>query len=255
MSQNRPLEGKTAIITGATSGIGRAAAILFAHSGAKVIAAGRRAPEGMETARLATADGGICEFVQCDVTDAEQVNALVQRAVDVFGRLDCAFNNAGVFPDTGRLHESDAEVLDVSLDVNVKGTWNCMKAELDVMVEQGSGVIVNDSSLSGVRGSRGRPAYTAAKHAVVGLTRTCAIDYARFGLRINAVCPGPIDTAMMEEVDFHDPERRTRRENALPMGRYGTSDEVAELVAWLCSDASSYVNGQAFVIDGGLSAV
>lgn len=254
MDRNRPLEGKTAIITGATSGIGRAAAVLMSARGANVVAAGRREAEGEETARLASQDGGVCRFFRCDVTDAEQVNALVSYAVSQFGRLDCAFNNAGVFPDTGRLHEADDSVLVQALEVNVRGAWNCMKAELAVMVEQGGGAIVNDSSLAGVRGSRGRPAYSASKHAVVGLTKTCALDYSRFGIRVNAVCPGPVDTEMMQQVDFHDPERRARREQALPLGRYGTPEEVAELVAWLLSDASSYVNGQAYVIDGGLSA-
>lgn len=254
MANDRLLEGKTAIITGATSGIGRATAILMAEKGANVIAAGRRLAEGEETARLASVNGGICKFVQCDVTNKAQVQSLVKATVDEFGRLDCAFNNAGTFLDTGRLHEADDDVLSRSLDVNVGGTWNCMKAELEVMVQQGAGVIVNDSSLAGIRGSRGRPAYTAAKHAIVGLTRTTALDYVRYGIRVNAVCPGPIDTAMMEQVDFHDTERKIKREQALPMGRYGSPAEVAELVAWLCSDASSYVNGQAYVIDGGLSA-
>ena len=254
MDRNRSLEGKTAIITGATSGIGRATGILMASLGANVIVAGRRVDEGEETARLASENGGVCRFVRCDVTDVSQVQALVKAAVDEFGRLDCAFNNAGVFADTGRLHESDDDVLAQTLDVNVRGTWNSMKVELAAMVEQGSGVIVNDSSLAGIRGSRGRPAYTAAKHAIVGLTRTCALDYVRYGIRINAVCPGPIDTVMMEQVDSHDAELKARRQQALPMGRYGTPDEVAELVVWLCSDASSYITGQAFTVDGGLSA-
>jgi NAD(P)-dependent dehydrogenase (short-subunit alcohol dehydrogenase family) len=254
VDRNRSLAAKTAIITGATSGIGRATGILMASLGANVIVAGRRVEEGEETARLASVDGGICRFVRCDVTDVSQVQALVKAAVDEFGRLDFAFNNAGIFADTGRIHETDDDVLAQTLDVNVRGTWNSMKAELAVMVEQGSGVIVNDSSLAGIRGSRGRPAYSAAKHAIVGLTRTCALDYVRYGIRVNAVCPGPIDTLMMEQVDSRDRDLRARREKALPIGRYGSPQEVAELVAWLCSDASSYITGQAFSVDGGLSA-
>ncbi len=253
MDRRTSLEGKTAIITGATSGIGRATAVLMARMGANVVAAGRRVAEGEETARLASANGGVCRFVQCDVTDADQVKALINAAVTEFGRLDCAFNNAGVFLDTGKLHEADDAVLARSLDVNVLGTWNCMKAELAVMAEQGAGVIVNDSSLSGLQGTRRHPAYTAAKHAVIGLMRGSVADYVRSGVRINTVCPGPIDTTMMDEVDSQDASRRARREQVLPMGRYGTANEVAELVVWLCSDAASHVNGQAIAVDGGLS--
>ncbi len=254
MPDARSLQDKTAIITGATSGIGRATAILMAELGANVVAAGRRQAEGEETARLASANGGVCRFIQCDVTDAAQVQALVDATISEFGRLDCAFNNAGAFPDTGRLHESDNSVLGQALEVNVVGTWNSMKAELAVMVEQGSGAIVNDSSLSGLKGTRRHPAYTAAKHAVIGLMRGTVTDYVRDGIRINTVCPGPIETAMMDEVDSHDADRTARRKRALPMGRYGTPEEVAELVAWLCSDAASHINGQAIAVDGGLSA-
>ena len=252
MESKTSLEGKTAIITGATSGIGRATAVLMAKMGANVVAAGRRVPEGEETARLANADGGVCRFVQCDVTDAVQVKALVDVAVTEFGRLDCAFNNAGVGTNTGKLHETSDDVFRTTMDVNVAGVWNCMKAQLEVMVEQGGGVIVNDSSFNGLRASLNRPAYIASKHAVLGLTRASAIDYARSKIRINAVCPGPIDTDMMEGIA--DEEERRRIERAVPLGRYGKPEEVAELVAWLCSDAAQYITGQAYSIDGGLNA-
>ena len=254
MDRNRSLEGKTAIITGATSGIGRASGILMASLGANVIVAGRRVAEGEETARLANAAGGVCRFVRCDVTDPSQVQSLVRTAVDEFGRLDCAFNNAGVLTDTGRIHETDDDVLAQTLDVNVRGTWNSMKAELAVMVEQGRGVIVNDSSLLGIRGTSNNPAYIASKHAVIGLTRSAAFDYARDGIRVNAVCPGVIDTVMIEQIDKADVDTRKRLERWIPLGRYGSPEEVAELVAWLCSDASSYVTGQAYSIDGGITA-
>jgi len=251
---SKTLEGKIALVTGATSGIGRAAAMIMARDGARVVAVGRREREGQETADLVQQAGGECEFVGCDVTDPGQVRELFEHLKSIYGRLDCAFNNAGVLTDTGRIHEMSDGDFSRALTVNVRGTWNCLKAELAMMVEQGGGSIVNDSSLNGLRASLHRPAYTATKHAVVGLTRSAALDYARDGIRVNAVCPGPIDTAMMGRIDSGSEDARRRIERSVPMGRYGTPEEVGELVSWLCSDASSYLTGQALSVDGGITA-
>ena len=251
---DRLLEGKIALVTGGTSGIGRATAVIMGRHGAAVIIAGRREEQGEETAALVRETGAQAEFVRTDVTVPAEVSALVGHAISKYGRLDCAFNNAGTLIDTGKLHETDDSVFDQTMNVNVRGVWLCMKEQLKVMVGQGCGAIVNDSSSNGVRASLNRPAYITSKHAVVGLTRSAALDYARNGIRVNAICPGPIDTEMMVLIDHGDAESRRRIERAVPLGRYGTADEVGEIAAWLCSDAASYVTGQAFSVDGGMTS-
>ena len=249
------LEGKTALVTGASSGIGRATATVLAEHGAKVILAARREDACAEAAEAIRANGGDATHIRVDVTDESAVRSMVDHAVTTYGRLDCAFNNAGVLLQEGELHAMDAQVLDMTWDVNVRGLWLCMAAELSAMLAQtNGGSIVNDCSLNGRRGSIRRPAYVASKHAVAGLTKAAALDYARRDVRINAVCPGPIDTAMMQGVDGGDADARTRIERRVPLARYGTPREVGESVAWLLSDAASYVTGQLYGIDGGMTA-
>ncbi len=250
-----PLNGKTIVVTGASSGIGRAAAEVVAKHGANVVVAARRADLCAEVAEDIRKDGGEATWVQTDVTEHSDVVRMVRHTLDTYGKIDGAFNNAGVLLDTGRIHEMDADVLRRSWEVNVHGVWLCMKAELEAMIRQADGgSIVNDSSRNGLRADIKRPAYTATKHAVSGLTKAAALDYARMNIRVNGICPGPIDTDMMLAVDRGDTEVRRRIESAVPLARYGQPEEVAELVAWLLSDRSSYVTGQMVGIDGGLLA-
>ena len=249
------LKGKTVLVTGASSGIGSATAKVLSKHGANVVIAARRADLCAEVAEDIRNDGGEATWVQTDVTENSDVQRMLRHTLDTYGKIDGAFNNAGVLLDTGRIHEMDTDLLRRSWEVNVLGVWLCMKAELVAMVDQGTGgSIVNDSSRNGLRADIKRPAYTATKHAVAGLTRAAALDYARMNIRVNGICPGPIDTDMMLAVDRGDPETRRRIEAAVPLARYGQPHEVGELVAWLISDRSSYVTGQMVGIDGGLLA-
>ena len=249
------LDGKCIVVTGASSGIGRATAEVAAKHGANVVVAARRAELCADVVNGIVDAGGSATYIQTDVTDPDDVDRMVHHALEVYGGIDGAFNNAGVLLDIGRIHELDDEIMRRSWEVNVMGVWNCMKAELAAMIEHGrGGSIVNDSSRNGLRADIKRPAYTATKHAVSGLTKAAALDYARMNIRVNGICPGPIDTDMMVSVDQGDADFRRRIEAAVPLGRYGDPSEVGELVAWLLSDNASYVTGQMVGIDGGLLA-
>jgi NAD(P)-dependent dehydrogenase (short-subunit alcohol dehydrogenase family) len=243
--------GKVALVTGGSSGIGRATAQIFAREGAKVVVADVGVESGEETVRLIQAAGGEAVFIKTDVAQAADVEAMVKKAVDTYGRLDCAFNNAGiegVVKPTVEYGEAD---WDRVLAINLKGVWLCMKYELQHMLKQGSGAIVNTASVAGLVGLSGFSAYVAAKHGVNGLTKTAALEYAKAGIRVNAVCPGAIRTPMFERGVRDNPGIEEQVVAMEPIGRMAAPAEVGEAVVWLCSDAASFVTGLPMAVDGG----
>jgi NAD(P)-dependent dehydrogenase (short-subunit alcohol dehydrogenase family) len=248
------LEGKVGLVTGGTSGIGRETAVLFAKAGARVVVAGRRASEGEETVELVRAAGGDGLFMQTDVSKAAEVEALIQRAVERFGRLDLAFNNAGIEGAWAAIVRQSEEDWDRTIAVNLKGVWLCLKYEIRQMLKQGgSGAIVNMASITGLGGAVGAAAYSASKHGVLGLTKSAALETAKSGIRINAVCPGFTETPMTDRV-FRVPGVRKRILSGHPSGRLGKPGEIAEAVVWMCSDRASFMTGQSLVLDGGALA-
>lgn len=250
----RELDGKVGIVTGGTSGIGRDAAVLFAQAGAKVVVAGRREAEGKETIDLVRAAGGDGLFVKTDVSLAAEVQALVQKAVEKFGRLDVAFNNAGIEGNWLPIAEQSEEDWDRTIDINLKGTWLCLKYEIQQMLKQGGGgAIVNMASIAGLIGSPGAATYCASKHGVMGLTKSAALETARSGIRVNVVCPAVIETPMGERL-WGEPEARKFALGFHPIGRFGRPMEVAEAVVWMCSERASFMTGQSLVLDGGFLA-
>jgi len=247
-------DGRVAIVTGGNSGIGRATALAFARPDAKVVIAARRREEGEETAQMIRQDGGDASFIQTDVSQANQVKMMVQKTIEVYGRLDTAFNNAGM-NKRARLVELTEEDFDRVISVNLKGVWLCMKYEIQQMLMHGGGSIVNMSSGYGLFGSsRGHSAYAASKHGVIGLTKSVALEYAKEGIRVNAVIPGWILTPMVEAGMQANPQLEARILDHEPVGRLGRPEEVAEAVVWLCSDAASFVTGHSMTIDGGLTS-
>jgi NAD(P)-dependent dehydrogenase (short-subunit alcohol dehydrogenase family) len=245
------LEGKVALVTGGNSGIGKATAILFAQAGAKVVIAARRAEEGATTVAEIEKNGGEATFIRTDVSRATDVEALVRTTVARYGRLDCAFNNAGM-SGGGLLHEVAEEDWDRMVAVNLKGVWLGMKYQIIQMLSQGSGAIVNDSSVAGIVGYGRSAHYAATKHGVIGLTKSAAIQYRAQNIRVNAVCPGMIMTPMIARA-FAVPGVEAWFRSKVP-GRGGNPEEVAQAVVWLCSDQASYVTGTALPVDDALSA-
>lgn len=248
-------DDKVVVITGAGGGIGRASALAFARAGAKVVVTDRDAKAGQETLQQVEAVGAQALFIQTDVTQAAQVEAMVAQTVAHFGRLDCAFNNAGIEEEHMRLADCTEDTFDRIMGVNVKGVWLCLKYQLAQMVKQGGGSIVNTASVAGLIGAPKMAAYSASKHAVLGLTKSAAVEYGRKNIRVNAVCPGVIRTVMYDRAVQADPKVGATAAQMHPMGRIGEADEVAAAVLWLCSDASSFVTGHAHTIDGGMTSV
>jgi len=246
--------GKVALITGGSSGIGRTAAVAFAREGARVVIGNRRVDEGERTLRLIRDAGGEGLQVKTDVTKAADVESLVARAVEAFGRIDYAFNNAGMTGIMASTADCTEENWDTTVAVNLKGVWLAMKYEIAQMLAQGGGAIVNNASVAGIVGMRGGPAYSASKGGVIQLTRTAALEYAKKGIRVNAVCPGFIETPMTDAHTSIKPELEAQIIKLHPIGRLGTAEEVAQAVLWLCSDAASFVTGHPLVVDGGLVA-
>ena len=251
--QALPLAGRSALVTGAASGIGRATALAFAAAGAALMLADVDLAGGEATVELVRAGGGTAVFQRTDVTSAAEVEAVVAATVARFGRIDCAFNCAGIAGVITPLADYPEEVFDRVMAVNVKGVWLCLQHQIRAMLAQGGGAIVNAASISGLRGSADVAAYVASKHAVVGLTTSAARGYAARNIRVNAVCPGVIDTPLVRAAygDTFDPASIAA---AYPIGRLGRPEDVAAAVVWLCTDAASLVTGVALPVDGGFLA-
>jgi NAD(P)-dependent dehydrogenase (short-subunit alcohol dehydrogenase family) len=275
------VDGKVVIVTGGAQGIGRAAVLAFAREGAKVVVADILVKDGESVARQVKAEGGEAVFIRCDVTQAAEVQAMVDLAVSTFGRLDCAFNNAGIEGEFASTVDCTEENFDRMLAINLKGVWLCMRAEMKQMLKQKSGgAIVNTASVAGVVAERGYPAYAAAKGGVIQLTRTAAVEYAPAQIRVNAVCPGVVSTPMidrsLDKMNFAGlmpalaqdsivgwwgekimglrPFKKFMLNFLSPMGRPGKPEEIAEAAVFLCSDKSAYMTGQAMILDGGMTA-
>ncbi len=250
MSDNLRFIDKVALVTGAASGIGRATAIAFAAEGARVAILDRTEDALSETAGAVRHAGGEALVIACDVSQPDQVEEAVNRIIQTFGQLDIAFNNAGVENRAAPVHEIELADWDRILDINLSGTFLCMKHELAQMVRQGGGVIVNTSSGAGVRGVAGGASYTASKHAIIGLTKAAALDYAKQNIRVNAVLPGNIETPMMDRFTDGDIQKAIDLE---PVGRLGKPEEIADAVLWMCADLGAFVTGAAVSVDGGWS--
>lgn len=247
-------KGRVALVTGGGSGIGQATALAFSREGTRVVVADVSVEGGQETVHHIKKAGGEAIFVKCDVSKAAEVKGMIDRTVEVYGSLDCAFNNAGIDGELKPIVDYREDIWNQVISINLTGVWLCMKYEIPQMLKQGGGVIVNTASVAGLIGTAGLSAYTAAKHGVVGITKTVALEYAKSSIRVNAVCPGAIRTPMVDHLCINNPEMEKFFLEAHPVGRLGYVDEVAGAVIWLCSDSASFITGHSMAIDGGLTA-
>ncbi len=248
------LEGKVALVTGGGSGIGRTTALLFAREGARVIIADIDVNEGNRTVKQIEEAGGEAGFVRTDVSKAQEVESLISRTIQKYGRLDYAHNNAGILSTEPLITDITEEIWDHVINVNLKGVWLCMKYEIPEMVRGGGGAIVNTSSVCGLIGGMNLAAYVASKHGINGLSKVAALEYAKKGIRVNSICPGIIRTPGLEADIKDKPGMADLLSNEEPMGRLGEAKEIAEAVIWLCSDAASFVTGHCMAVDGGITA-
>jgi NAD(P)-dependent dehydrogenase (short-subunit alcohol dehydrogenase family) len=245
----KEFEGKVVQVTGGSFGIGKATAVAFAKRGAKVAIVDW--VEDNEAINAIKSIGGEAVFIKCDVSNTEDVKAMIKKTISTFGRLDYAFNNAGIEGSNGITHECTEENWDKTINVNLKGIWLCMKYQIPEMLKQGKGVIINCASIAGLVGYRGLPAYVASKHGITGLTKSAALEYAKLGIRVNVVCPGAIKTPMIDRITGNKKEVEEQFADMEPIGRLGQPEEVANCVLWLCSDEASFVTGHAMAVDGG----
>jgi len=243
------------LITGAGNGIGRTTALAFAQQGASVVVADISHKDGEETTAQIIQGGGIASFIPCDVTKDQDVEALVAGTLEAYGKLDIAFNNAGIEIEQSKLADGDEAVYDKIMDVNVKGVWRCMKYQIPAMLKQSSSAIVNTASIAGLGAAPKMSIYSASKHAVIGLTKSAAIEYGKKGLRVNAVCPAVIDTEMFRRATQSDPQKEQYVNGLHPVGRIGQPEEVAAAVLYLCSDLAGFTTGVALPVDGGATAI
>jgi NAD(P)-dependent dehydrogenase (short-subunit alcohol dehydrogenase family) len=246
---------KVVLITGAGNGIGRATALAFAEQGASVVVADINRNDGEETVSLIVDAGGIATFILCDVTKDQDVQSMVNGTLETYGKLDIAFNNAGIEIEHSKLADGDEATYDKIMEVNVKGVWRCMKYQIPALLQQTTSAIVNTASIAGLGAAPKMSVYSASKHAVIGLTKSAAVEYGKKGLRINAICPAVIDTEMFRRATQNDPQKEQYVKGLHPVGRIGQPEEVAAAVLYLCSDLAGFTTGIALPIDGGATAI
>jgi len=246
---------KVVLITGAGNGIGRTTALAFAQQGASVVVADMSRSAGEETTALITQAGGTASFILCDVTKDQDVQSMVAGTLEIYGKLDIAFNNAGIEIESSKLADGDEATYDKIMDVNVKGVWRCMKYQIPALLKQSTSAIVNTASIAGLGAAPKMSIYSASKHAVIGLTKSAAVEYGKKGLRVNAICPAVIDTEMFKRATENDPQKEQYVKSLHPVGRIGQPEEVAASVLYLCYDLAGFTTGVALPIDGGATAI